>query len=110
MIKLLATGLLVVGGLWLPSTSSAQQIEAPLSAIWLSFACDEYDTSDYARGFCDGAIDAIYSTMSGWCVPSAVSHGEVQRYVREMLVLNSPEGVTASEHIISIIQIRWPCD
>lgn len=93
-----------------PPYSYAKGIETPLSAIHLYSACKESDTNEYARGFCDGAIDALYSSIDDWCVPQSVTHGEVKEQVKKELLSDSPDlSYDASEFVKRAIHLKWPC-
>ena len=105
MKKLLAIALII-----LSPAIYAQRISTPTSAIFLYSACSEYETNRNAAGFCDGVIEASYSVMDNWCVPSDVSHREVKRHVRAQLVLPMPRlGQTAFDFIQAAISQKWPC-
>ena len=47
---------------------------------FLQSTCEPKQTR-YAKGYCEGAIEAYYSLMPNWCAPNDISHGEVKRYV-----------------------------
>jgi len=81
-----------------------------MSAAFLYAACEETETNEYARGFCDGAIDALYSSMGEWCVPDAVTHGEVKKQVVSVLLNEVPPASrSAMEVVNNAIQQKWPC-
>jgi hypothetical protein len=103
-----------------PVSTVAQRISSPLSSFYLASACSDYETNDKARGFCDGAIEAIYSVMDQWCVPPSVTHGQIKTFVREGIRLRekrnelfaSPQAETsipADQLVFAIIREAWPC-
>lgn len=103
--------------LWVPfflllefPLSNAERIESPMSALHLYTACKEVHTSEYARGFCDGAIDALYGSMEEWCVPQGVTHSEVKEKVMEELLGSVPQ--TSSDALVFVtiaLHRKWPC-
>lgn len=93
-----------------PNLSIAREIETPMSTIHLYSACKEATKNDYARGFCDGAIDALYSSLENWCVPNNVTHGQVKAKIKEELLRNIPPiSSKAFEFIKKVIGQEWPC-
>lgn len=85
-------------------------VATPMSAVHLYSACSDAQSSGYARGFCEGAIDALYSSMQDWCVPSAVTHGEVKRHVKDELLRSTPpSGLSAFEFVSRAVRRKWPC-
>jgi hypothetical protein len=92
------------------SLSYAEKIETPLSAMHLYTACKAAETSGYAGGFCDGAIDALYSSMDEACVPHSVTHGEVREQVMKELLRSVPEfSYDALEFVKTAVYLKWPC-
>jgi hypothetical protein len=93
------------------SGAVAQSISTPTGVSSVNLACLQGDDSDYARGFCVGVIEAVYSMMDGWCVPNNVTHGQVQALVRAGLPskMRSDPLMPASDAIIELIQEAWPC-
>jgi hypothetical protein len=90
-----------------------QRITTPMGLSSVNLACQQSGQSEYARGFCDGSIEAIYSSMDGWCVPDSVTHGQVQSLVKSGLARKLSNGgplMRASDGVIEIIQEAWPCD
>ena len=92
---------------------NSQTIETPMPAFYLKAACTE-ETSENATGFCDGAIEAFYSVMGGWCVPSRVTHGDVKRLVKLRLRnTDFPAGqfppAAAADFVWETIAANWPC-
>jgi hypothetical protein len=86
------------------------KIDTPMSALHLYSACLDAQWNEYARGFCDGCIDAFYSSTKVWCVPSNVTHGEVKKYVRAVLIKKAPPiSLSASDAVANAIQLGWPC-
>jgi hypothetical protein len=86
------------------------KIDTPMSALHLYSACLDAQRSEYARGFCDGSIDAFYSSTKVWCVPSTVTHGEVKQHVRAALIKKAPPiSLSASDAVANTIQLEWPC-
>lgn len=93
------------------SGAVAQSISTPTGVSSVNLACLQRDDSDYARGFCDGVIEAVYSMMDGWCVPNNVTHGQVKALVRAGLPIKMGDAplMDASDAIIELIQEAWPC-
>jgi len=92
------------------SLAQADSVATPMSASFLYVACEEAETNEYARGFCNGAIDALYSSMDEWCVPKAVTHGEVKEQVVSVLLKEVPPAShNAMEVVSNAIQQKWPC-
>ena len=92
------------------SYSYSSPMPTPLSAITLHMACKEAKTREYARGFCDGAIDAAYSSIQNWCVPGHVTHGEVKDYIKSELIKEVPlVFVNFNKFVADAISIKWPC-
>lgn len=99
----------VIGLLASPSIFAAP-ISTPMSAAHLFAACNESTTNDFARGFCDGAIDALYGSIPDWCVPAKVTHGEVKTHVKRELLKSSPiPAISASDFVNRSVQKKWPC-
>ena len=85
-------------------------VATPMSAMHLHSACRDAQTDEYARGFCDGAIDALYGLMENWCVPSDVTHREVKEHVKDELLRSAPAvGLGAFELVSRAVHRRWPC-
>jgi hypothetical protein len=85
-------------------------LATPMSASHLLAACKESDSNEYARGFCDGAIDALYSSIQDWCVPASVTHGEVSDHIKRQLLNSShPLSIGAFEFVNRSVQKAWPC-
>ena len=92
------------------SLVEANGVATPMSGTFLYAACTEAETDEYARGFCDGAIDALYSSMEDWCVPRSVTPGEVKRQVIAELLSERPEvSVSAMDIVENAILHKWPC-
>ena len=92
------------------STGLTQRIETPLAAYWLQYACSR-DSNDSASGYCQGAIEASYSVMEGWCVPAEVTQSEIKAVVVEALLSQSFSPLDpAAEFIWGAIDAEWPCD
>ncbi|WP_371748001.1 Rap1a/Tai family immunity protein [Hahella aquimaris] len=90
--------------------SHAERIATPISALHLYAACQDAEKSEYARGFCDGAIDALYSSMDEWCVPPSVTHGEVKAQVKKELLGRVPQtSYDALEFVKKAVHRKWPC-
>ncbi len=88
----------------------AEKIETSLSAMHLYSACSDAEKSEYARGFCDGAIDALYSSINEWCNPTTVTHGEVKQQVIDVLLESIPNTSSSAEEVVNkAIQSKWPC-
>jgi hypothetical protein len=91
------------------SVAIAQRIDEPLAAYWLQFACSQ-DANQSATGYCQGAIEAPYSVMEGWCVPKDVTPAEVKRIVVDELLSASFSPLEpAAEFIWGVIDSTWPC-
>jgi hypothetical protein len=100
----------VVMGLLAPLLAFAAPVSTPMSAGHLFAACNESTANDYAKGFCDGAIDALYGSVQDWCVPASVTHSEVKAYVKNELLKSSPSpSISASDFVNRSVQKRWPC-
>jgi len=100
----------VVIGLLAPLHTFAAPVSTPMSASYLYVACNESTANDYARGFCDGAIDALYGSIQDWCVPASVTHGEIKLHVKTVLLKSSPSpSITASDFVNRSVQKKWPC-
>ena len=85
-------------------------ISTPLSATHLFAACNESGTNEYAKGFCDGAIDALYSSIQDWCVPASVTHRQVKADIKhELLEANHLLSISAFEFVNRSVQKAWPC-
>jgi hypothetical protein len=85
-------------------------IPTPISAMRLFSACSESDHNEYARGFCDGAIEALYSSIQNFCVPASVTHGEVKDHVKDdLLEANALPKGSAFEFVNRSVQKAWPC-
>ena len=81
-----------------------------MSAGHFYFACKEEKNSDYARGFCEGAIDAAYSSIQNWCVPQNITHGEVKDHIRKELLIAMPSlGLSANKFVTDIVTNKWAC-
>tara|TARA_Y100001001_G_scaffold145736_1_gene152645 strand:- start:5830 stop:6183 length:354 start_codon:yes stop_codon:yes gene_type:complete len=88
----------------------ADGLATPMSASFLYAACEEAETNEYARGFCEGAIDALYSSMDEWCVPDAVTHGEVKEQVVSVLLKEAPPASRSAMEVVNdSVQQKWPC-
>jgi len=108
--------ILIIICFYLISTSTQAEstlMPTPMTTTYLAFGCKagKIDgNAENARGFCSGAIDAFYSTMTTWCVPHEVTHKEIKEVVIEALLdssLKKPE--KASEFVNFIILKTWPC-
>ena len=85
-------------------------VSTPMPATHLYAACNESGVKEYARGFCDGAIDALYSSIQDWCVPANVTHGEVQAHIKSELLETTPSlAISAFEFVNRSVQKAWPC-
>lgn len=89
----------------------AQTITTPMGAGSLALACSQSESSQYSDGFCDGAIEAIYSVMEGWCVPENVTHGQVKALVKAGLsARRNWQPLESAEEVINrLIREAWPC-
>lgn len=90
-----------------------QRITTPMGLSSVNLASQQSDQSEYARGFCEGSIDDIYSVMEGWCVPNSVTHGQVKALVKSELAKKLSTGgplMRASDGVTQIIQEAWPCN
>ena len=89
------------------------------SITWVGYACYEGEIRDNenAKGFCRGFIEASYNAQSTWCVPSSVTHGEIQDLVKKHLIekrdkinnLKLPNSLAVNE-IQKVIMDEWPCE
>jgi hypothetical protein len=100
----------VVMVLLAPLLAFAAPVSTPMSAGHLFAACNESTTNDFARGFCDGAIDALYGSIQDWCVPASVTHSEVKTHVKKELLKSSlSPSISASDFVNRSVQKKWPC-
>lgn len=94
----------------IPLSSSSTPMPTPMSAIHLFSACKSASSREYAQGFCDGTIDAAYSSIQNWCVPGEVTHKEVSNHIkRKLLKKIPPVSVSANKFIADVINKKWPC-
>jgi hypothetical protein len=94
----------------IPWETFSSSMPTPISASWLHYACKEEASSEYARGFCEGVIDASYSSIQNWCVPEDITHGEVKDHIKTDLLKIKPTGaVTAIKFVSDSINSKWPC-
>ncbi len=108
-MKLLLRMILLIA-LSISNQVMAAPISTPLPAWFLLAACKESETNEYARGFCGGAIDALYSSIQEWCVPGSITHGEIKAHIKnELLKTDPPFSKTAFEFINRSVQEAWPC-
>lgn len=92
------------------SPGMASTMETPMSTSLLYAACKESPKSDYSLGYCEGAIDAIYSSMKNWCVPQEVTHGEVKKQILKVLLAEgASSSKRASEFVEMAVHRKWPC-
>lgn len=85
-------------------------ISTPLPAINLYAACNASMSNEYARGFCDGAMDALYSSIQDWCVPVSVTHKQVKEIIKHALLdAPPPASMSAFEFVNRTVQKEWPC-
>jgi len=81
-----------------------------MSAKHLYAACNEAQSNKYAEGFCDGAIDALVSSIQDWCVPAEIKHLEVNAQVKNELLKSIPlASLGALEFVSRAIQKKWSC-
>ncbi len=100
----------IIISLFLPLYTLAAPISTPMSANHLYAACNESIASNYAKGFCDGAISASYESIEVWCVPANVTHGEVKLQVKKELLASYPLPlISASYFVKRSVQNKWPC-
>ena len=106
----LANRFIILTLLLIPWSSYSSPMPTPLSATWLYYACKESETSDFSRGFCNGAIEASYSAIRDWCVPEHVTRGEVQTQIKiDLLKVEPSFSVTALKFVSNSIENKWPC-
>lgn len=88
----------------------SKPMPTPISVVHLYSACKAAHESEYARGFCDGAIVALYSSITDWCVPQRITHGEVREYIsNELLGTKHPPKGSAYNYVNSVVKMNWPC-
>ena len=81
-----------------------------MSATHLYSACNESKFNKYAKGFCEGAIDAFASSIQDWCVPTEITNGEVKDHVKNELLNSIPQAsLGALEFVSRTIQKKWQC-
>jgi hypothetical protein len=96
--------------LFAPGIIISAPISSPMTASYLLAACQESETNKYAKGFCDGAIDAFYSSIQDWCVPPSVTHGEVKQHIKSALLSSDLTlSRSALEFVSRTVQKKWPC-
>ena len=101
----------IIGMLIISPMIGAKRISTPMQTWSLQSAC-EPKALRYAKGFCEGAIEAYYSLMPNWCVPHNTTHGEVQRHVIAR-IQELPDGsrrVPAEKFVWEQISKKWPCN
>ncbi len=104
------SGTIIVIALSISAPALSAPIATPMSASHLLAACKESDRNKYAKGFCDGAIDVLYSSIQDWCVPASVTHGEVKAHIKHDLLNSSqPLSIGAFEFVSRSVQKAWPC-
>ena len=101
----------IIGMLIISPMVGAKRISTPMQTWFLQSACEPKETR-YAKGFCEGAIEAYYSLMPNWCVSDDVTHGEVKRYVMSK-IQQAPKSplirIPAEQFIWKIIAKKYPC-
>ena len=106
-LRVILTSIILV----ISPSAIADRISTPMQTWFLQSACEPKETR-YAKGFCEGAIEAYYNLMPNWCVPDDVTHGEVKRYVM-IKIQQAPKSpsirVPAEEFIWEIISKKYPC-
>lgn len=111
---LMFRNLKVILSVWIlvsPPLVAAKKIPTPMQTWLLQSTCDIKATR-YAKGFCEGAIEAYFSLMPNWCIPDQVAHGEVKRYVMSK-IQQAPKSpsirVPAEDFIRELISKKYPC-
>lgn len=103
--------IIIIGILVISPIIAAERISTPMQTWFLQSACEPKETR-YAKGFCEGAIEAYYSLMPNWCVSDDVTHGEVKRYVMSK-IQQAPKSplirIPAEQFIWKIIAKKYPC-
>ena len=87
----------------------AESMPTPMEVGYLGAACKQSDISENAKGFCDGAIEAAYSSIKQFCVPKHITHGEVKAYVKKVLIESEYRSFSAVDFIHYKIHERWYC-
>jgi len=93
-----------------PDVLSATESQmTPMPVAHLVQACRESDGNAFARGYCDGAIDALYRSTAGWCAPPYVTHGEIREYLRREILSHDVSEAPAATFVQQAIRSKWPC-
>ena len=102
---------ITLGILILSPVIAANRTPISMQTWFLQSACEPKQTR-YAKGYCEGAIEAYYSLMPNWCVPNDIPHGEVKRYVMSK-IQQAPQSpsirIPAEEFVWQIISKKYPC-
>ena len=103
-------GAIMAMAIFFPTHAISAKVSTAMTASYLFAACNESETNEYARGFCDGAIDALYGSIQDWCVPASVIHGEVKGHIKsELLKSDRSLSIGAFEFVNRTVQKKWPC-
>lgn len=89
----------------------AKKTPTPIQTWFLQSAC-ELKATRYAKGFCEGVIEAYLSLMPNWCAPKDIADGEVKRYVMTK-IQQAPQSpsiqIPAEDFVWEIISKKYPC-
>jgi hypothetical protein len=109
-MKLFLLVLVVLGAIFPSGKAHTASMPTPMSASYLHYACKESEQNEYAKGFCEGAIDALYSLIEMWCVPPDITHGEISQHIKKDLLATSEElNMSAYDFVKGSIGKAWPC-
>ena len=88
----------------------------PVSINWWQEACDEgyaAPENKYAKGYCDGVIDASLNNLERWCVPENVTWGEVKNLlvtnIKEANLKKPISSLSIVKWIDGALNTKWPC-
>ena len=103
--------IIIIGILVVSPIVAAERISTPMQTWFLQSACEPKATR-YAKGFCEGVIEAYYSLMPNRCVSNDVAHDVAKRYVMSK-IQQTPKSplirIPAEQFIWKIIAKRYPC-
>ena len=83
-----------------------------LETSFLQSACSLKATR-YAKGFCEGAIEAYIGLMPNWCVTDDITHDNIKRFFMTK-IQQTPKSpsirLPAQEFVWKIISMKYPCE
>lgn len=88
----------------------------PVSINWWKASCVQgyaVPENTYAKGYCDGVIDASLNNLERWCVPEDVTWGEVKRLlirnIKEANLKQPISSLSIVKWIDGALNTKWPC-